>query len=92
LDSHPAPKRRRGMFRNIFRRIETVSDAKGVIRSASIWVLLYAGLKAILAGFIGVALLLDALLLALVALPLLIFKNRFAAIGLSLTRPDTIAA
>lgn len=58
----------------------TVSDAEGVIRSASIWVLLYAGLKAILAGFIGAALLADALLLALVAVPLAIFKSRFAAI------------
>lgn len=70
------------MFRNIFRRIETVSDAEGVIRSASILVLLYAGVKVILAASIDVALLLDALLLALVAIPLLIFKNRFAAIAM----------
>ncbi|MCH6582197.1 MAG: hypothetical protein IH808_04150 [Proteobacteria bacterium] len=73
------------MFRNIFRRIETVSDAEGAIRSASMLVLLYAGLKIILTASIDVALLLDALLLALVAFPLLIFKNRFAAIGLSFT-------
>ncbi|MEE9595658.1 MAG: hypothetical protein V3V96_02670 [Acidiferrobacterales bacterium] len=68
------------MFRKLFRRIETVSDAEGVIRSASILVLLYAGFKVILAAAIDVALLWDALLLALVAVPLLIFKNRFAAI------------
>jgi len=80
LDSHPAPKR--NIFRNIFRKIETVSDAEGVIRSASILVLLYAGVKVILAASIDVALLLDALLLALVAVPLLIFKNRFAAIAM----------
>ncbi len=80
MDSHPAPKR--NIFRNIFRKIETVSDAEGVIRSASILVLLYAGVKVILAASIDVALLLDALLLALVAIPLLIFKNRFAAIAM----------
>ncbi len=80
LDSHPVPKR--NIFRNIFRKIETVSDAEGVIRSASILVLLYAGVKVILAASIDVALLLDALLLALVAVPLLIFKNRFAAIAM----------
>lgn len=80
MDSHPAPKR--NIFRNIFRKIETVSDAEGVIRSASILVLLYAGVKVILAASIDVALLLDALLLALVAVPLLIFKNRFAAIAM----------
>jgi hypothetical protein len=80
LDSHPAPKR--NIFRNIFRKIETVSDAEGVIRSASILVLLYAGVKAVLAASIDVALLWDALLLALVAVPLLIFKNRFAAIAM----------
>ncbi|MDH3672409.1 MAG: hypothetical protein OES46_14840 [Gammaproteobacteria bacterium] len=45
-------------------------------------VLLYAGFKAILAAFSDVALLLDALLLALVAVPLVIFKNRFAAIAM----------
>ncbi len=78
MDSHPASKRH--MFRKLFRRIETVSDAEGVIRSASILVLLYAGFKVILAAAIDVALLWDALLLALVAVPLLIFKNRFAAI------------
>ena len=81
MDSHPAPKRKR-IFRNIFRKIETVSDAEGVIRSASILVLLYAGVKVILAASIDVALLWDALLLALVAVPLLIFKNRFAAIAM----------
>lgn len=80
MDSHPAPKR--NIFRNIFRKIETVSDAEGVIRSASILVLLYAGVKAVLAASIDVALLWDALLLALVAVPLLIFKNRFAAIAM----------
>jgi hypothetical protein len=70
------------MFRNIFRKIETVSDAEGVIRTACVWVLLYAGLKVILAWSISPALLLDALLLALVAVPLIIFKNRFAAIAM----------
>ncbi len=80
LDSKSKPKR--NVFRNIFRRIETVADAEGVIRSASILVLLYAGLKVILAGFTGAALLWDALVLALVAVPLLIFKNRFAAIAM----------
>ena len=80
MDSHPASKR--NIFRNIFRKIKTVSDAEGVIRSASILVLLYAGVKVILAASIDVALLLDALLLALVAIPLLIFKNRFAAIAM----------
>ena len=80
MDSHPAPKR--NIFRNIFRKIETVSDAEGVIRSASILVLLYAGVKVILAASIDVALLWDALVLALVAIPLLIFKNRFAAIAM----------
>ena len=44
--------------------------------------MLYAGFKVILAVFIDVALLWDALLLVLVALPLLIFKNRFAAIAM----------
>ncbi|MCH6582200.1 MAG: hypothetical protein IH808_04165 [Proteobacteria bacterium] len=80
FDSKSKPKR--NAFRNIFRKIETVSDAEGVIRSASILVLLYAGFKVILAVFIDVALLWDALLLVLVALPLLIFKNRFAAIAM----------
>ena len=80
MDSHPASKR--NIFRNIFRKIKTVSDAEGVIRSASILVLLYAGVKVILAASIDVALLWDALLLALVAIPLLIFKNRFAAIAM----------
>ena len=80
FDSKSKPKR--NAFRNIFRKIETVSDAEGVIRSASILVLLYAGVKAILAASIDVALLWDALLLALVAVPLLIFKNRFAAIAM----------
>ncbi len=83
MDSNPAPKRKR-IFRNIFRRIETVSDAEGVIRSASILVLLYAGVKVILAASIDVALLWDALVLALVAVPLLIFKNRFAAVAMLL--------
>jgi hypothetical protein len=82
LDSNPASKRH--IFRNIFRRIETVSDAEGVIRSASILVLLYAGFKVILAASIDAALLWDALLLALVAVPLLIFKNRFTAIAMLL--------
>ncbi len=93
MDSHPAA--RRHIFRNIFRKIETVADAEGVIRTASLWVLLYAGLKAILAGFIGAALLMDALLLALVAVPLMIFKNRFAAIAMlvliSLVTLDAVA-
>lgn len=80
MDSHPAPKR--NIFRNIFRKIETDSDAEDVIRSASILVLLYAGVKVILAASIDVALLLDALLLALAAVPLLIFKNRFATIAM----------
>ncbi len=75
-------KPERNIFRNIFRKIETVADAEGVIRSASRWVLLYAGVKVILAASIDVALLLDGLLLALVAVPLLIFKNRFAAIAM----------
>ena len=82
MDSNSAPKGKRRMFRSMFRRIETVSDAEGVIRSASILVLLYAGLKVILAWSISRALLLDALLLALVAVPLIIFKNRFSAIAM----------
>lgn len=82
MDSNPASKRKQNIFQNIFRKIETVSDAEGVIRTASIWVLLYAGLKVILAWSISPALLLDALLLALVAVPLIIFKNRFAAIAM----------
>lgn len=92
MDSDPASKRH--IFRKLFRKIETVSDAEGVIRSASLLVLLYAGVKVILAWFIGLALLLDALLLALVAVPLLIFKNRFAAIAMlvliSLITLDTV--
>jgi hypothetical protein len=82
LDSSSTPKRKQRMFWNIFRGIETVADAEGVIRTASLWVLLYAGLKVILAWSIGPALLLDALLLALVAVPLILFKNRFAAIAM----------
>ncbi len=70
------------MLRNIFRRIETVADAEGVVRTASLWVLLYAGLKVILSWSIGPALLLDALLLALAAIPLILFKNRFAAVAM----------
>ena len=92
MDSHPASKRH--IFRKLFRNIETVSHAEGVIRSASILVLLYAGFKAILAAFSDVALLLDALLLALVAVPLMIFKNRFAAMAMlvliSLITLDTV--
>lgn len=82
MDSDPTPKHKRSAFRNLFRRIETVSDAEGIIRSACILVLLYAGLKAIVAVFSDVALLLDALVIALAAVSLMVFKNRFAAIAM----------
>lgn len=87
-------KRKRRMFLNLFRKIETVADAEGVIRSASILVLFYAGFKVILAWFNGAALLLDASLLALVAVPLIILKNRTTALAMliliSLITLDTV--
>ena len=79
MDNDPVSRRRQRAFLSPFRRIETVTDAENVIRTAAALVLIYAGFKVLLGLSGDKALLVDAALLVLVAVPLLIFKNRFAA-------------